>query len=67
MQLIRALACVVLGPLYAVQTQSVVGAIVGVLVTGVGLFGLLDEFGWDTARIRQHQKRRRTRQGRRHR
>ncbi len=49
MQLIRAVACVVVGPLYALQSDSVLGVGLGLLVTGVGAFLVLDEFGWGTA------------------
>lgn len=66
MQLIRAVACVVVGPLYALQSDSVLGVGLGLLVTGVGAFLVLDEFGWDTARLRQRRGRKKTRQGRRH-
>lgn len=64
--LVRVIACLVVGPLYAIQSGSVLGVGLGLLVIGVGAWGLLDEFGWDLSRLRQHRRRRKTRQGRRH-
>ena len=66
MQLIRAVTCLVFGPLYALKSDSVFEVGLCVLATGVGVLGVLEEFGWDTARLRQHRRRKKTRQGRRH-